>query len=356
MEFKASSNVVESSKMLTCCREFFNQSPFICALRLENSVTQTTKDVFVICQAPSYSTVFKITIVDGKLACHNQNHTAYGMMDTFVCSDLDDLREESFPWHFICRDSTSIYAVQDKTSDIHALSLDNGISCSFDAARPAGISFSIALVLTDGPRIIAISDTLGLYILSDTHEWKPHIIQGSVDLENKNKWSIVREYSNDSGSLPTSPTGWSGSGFLSGRSVFVEGFIYTCAERGLQAYQIIKLQDSVYLGQHISLEFSWHKCWERMRMCLDYVGQDTTSGAIMFCVVQGNHYDRRPDAPLKHSLLMTTIQVKTERTSRDTLKPVAVGHVSIGTSFIDMDGGPIWTCSCFAPSLSRMEE
>ncbi|CAN6272986.1 unnamed protein product [Urochloa humidicola] len=272
MEFKASSNVVESSKMLTCCREFFNQSPFICALRLENSVTQTTKDVFVICQAPSYSTVFKITIVDGKLACHNQNHTAYGMMDTFVCSDLDDLREESFPWHFICRDSTSIYAVQDKTN---------------------------------GPRIIAISDTLGLYILSDTHEWKPHIIQGSVDLENKNKWSIVREYSNDSGSLPTSPTGWSGSGFLSGRSVFVEGFIYTCAERGLQAYQIIKLQDSVYLGQHISLEFSWHKCWERMRMCLDYVGQDTTSGAIMFCVVQGNHYDRRPDAPLKHSLLMT---------------------------------------------------
>ncbi|CAN6170262.1 unnamed protein product [Urochloa humidicola] len=84
-------------------------------------------------------------------------------------------------------------------------------------------------------------------------------------------------------------------------------------------------------------------------MCLDYVGQDSTSGAVLLCVVQGNNYHPRPGAPPKHPVLITTIQVKTERTSRDTLKPVAVGHVNAGTSFVEQDGGPIWTRSCFAP-------
>jgi hypothetical protein len=39
--------------------------------------------------------------------------------------------------------------------------------------------------------------------------------------------------------------------------------------------------------------------------------------------------------------LITTIQIKTERTSRFTLKPVAVGHADGGTSFVGQDGGPI---------------
>ncbi|PVH47409.1 hypothetical protein PAHAL_4G054800 [Panicum hallii] len=315
----ASSNVAESSKMLTCCREFFSESPYILALRLENSVIQTTKDLYIVCQAPSHATVFKINIRDGKLACHNQNLKPYGVMDTFVCSDPDDLMEQPFPWHFTC-DRKSIYAVPDKTNV--------------------------------GSNIIAINDTLGgVYHLSDTHEWVPHSIQRSVHLEKKDTWSIVRAYSDISSSLPiVQPTEWSASRFLRGRSALAEGFIYTCADGGLRAYEIIKVQDSYCLSEGIFLKFPWLKYWGSDRMCLDYVGQDTASGAIMFCVVQGNNYDQhRLDAPDKHRVLITTIQIKTERTSRFTLKPVAVGHADGGTSFVGQDGGPIWTSSCFAP-------
>ncbi|PVH47408.1 hypothetical protein PAHAL_4G054800 [Panicum hallii] len=378
----ASSNVAESSKMLTCCREFFSESPYILALRLENSVIQTTKDLYIVCQAPSHATVFKINIRDGKLACHNQNLKPYGVMDTFVCSDPDDLMEQPFPWHFTC-DRKSIYAVPDKTNGIHVLSLDKGSVISLEATGPTGTDFSISLFLAVGSNIIAINDTLGgVYHLSDTHEWVPHSIQRSVHLEkkvelsgyavlsdksfmvcdgktdccflfdlDKDTWSIVRAYSDISSSLPiVQPTEWSASRFLRGRSALAEGFIYTCADGGLRAYEIIKVQDSYCLSEGIFLKFPWLKYWGSDRMCLDYVGQDTASGAIMFCVVQGNNYDQhRLDAPDKHRVLITTIQIKTERTSRFTLKPVAVGHADGGTSFVGQDGGPIWTSSCFAP-------
>nr|TKW20966.1 hypothetical protein SEVIR_4G193300v2 [Setaria viridis] len=186
MEVPASSNVVESSMMLTWI--FFNKTRFLCALRLENSVIKTNKALYIICQAPSYSTVFKINIMDGRLACHNQNLTPYSMIDTFVCADADDLMEQPFPWHFIC-DSTSIYAVSDKTNDIHVLSLAMGTLNSSEATRPVGIEFSVGLVLTVGPDIIATSDTLGVYQLSDAHEWERHSIQGYVHLEKKVKLS-----------------------------------------------------------------------------------------------------------------------------------------------------------------------
>ncbi|CAL4916845.1 unnamed protein product [Urochloa decumbens] len=378
VEVPASSNVVESSKMLPCCRRVFSETNLVCALRLENSVIQTTKDLYIVCQTHRYSTVFKINIMDGKLACHNQNLTPYSVMDTFVCADLDDLMDQPFPWHFIC-DSTSIYAVPGKMNDVHVLSLAMGTLSSFEATRPAGIDFSVALVVLVGLKIIAVSDTLGgVYHLSDTHEWKHCSIQGSVvDLEKKVKlsgyvvlsnesfmvcdgaisrcflfdldkvtWSIVRACSELS-TVP--PTGWCARGFLTGRSVFVEGFIYTCSEKGLEAYEFLKLQDSYYVGQRISLNFSWRKYLDSDRMCLDYVGQDTTSGAVLFCVVQGNNYHPLPGAPPKHPVLITTVQVKTERTPRNTLKPVAIGHVNACTSFVEQDGGPIWTRGCFAP-------
>ncbi|CAN6170263.1 unnamed protein product [Urochloa humidicola] len=188
----ASSNVVESSKMLPCCRSVFNETSLMCcALRLENSVIQTTKDLYIVSQTHRYSTVFKINIMDGRLACHNQNLTPYSMMDTFVCADPDDdLMDQPFPWHFIC-DSTSIYAVPGKMNDIHVLSLAMGTLSSFEAIRPAGIDFSVALVVLVGLKIIAVSDTLGrAYHLSDRHEWEHCSIQGSVvDLEKKVKLS-----------------------------------------------------------------------------------------------------------------------------------------------------------------------
>lgn len=37
------------------------------------------------------------------------------------------------------------------------------------------------------------------------------------------------------------------------------------------------------------LKFEWHRYWDENRMCLDYVGQDTSSGVVMFSVVQGDY-------------------------------------------------------------------
>jgi hypothetical protein len=79
-------------------------------------------------------------------------------------------------------------------------------------------------------------------------------------------------------------------GLLSGRSLYVEGFIYTCRNGGFAAYEITEQGGSYYLGDEINLPFSWLLSWESDRMCFDYVGKGTSSDAIMFCVVQGDYF------------------------------------------------------------------
>lgn len=74
------------------------------------------------------------------------------------------------------------------------------------------------------------------------------------------------------------------------RCLFVDGFIYTCAIGGLAAYELIEEDDSYYVDDGIFLEFSWRMNWERHRMCLEYVGKDTDSGSIVFCVLQGDYF------------------------------------------------------------------
>ncbi|KAF8650495.1 hypothetical protein HU200_063861 [Digitaria exilis] len=256
--------------------------------RLEKSVMQTVKDLYIICQAPRYSTVFKINIMDGRLACHNQNLMPYGVMDTFVCDDPDDdLMEQPFPWHFVC-DSTSIYAVRDKINDIHIRSLAKGTHDRFEARRPFGIDFSIALVLTVGIDVIALSDTLGgVYHLSDTHEWEHHSIQGFVDLKKKVKLSGYVVLNDKSFMVCDAETSCCFLFDLGNDKWSIVRAHSDVSDGGLEACEIIKVQDSYYLGEKICLRFEWLKYWDRKRMCLDYVGQETTSGAVMFCVVQG---------------------------------------------------------------------
>ena len=75
-----------------------------------------------------------------------------------------------------------------------------------------------------------------------------------------------------------------------GESAQISAVAATPSADGVSLNSIIKLQDSYYLGDRISLNFPWRKYWDGGRMCLDYVGQDTTSSAVMFCVVQGDHF------------------------------------------------------------------
>lgn len=83
------------------------------------------------------------------------------------------------------------------------------------------------------------------------------------------------------------PCSWSEGGTLSVRSVFVDGFIYTCANGGLAVFEVTERGGFYYLGRQSFLKFLWRKYWESYRMCLDYVGKDNISGADVFSVVQG---------------------------------------------------------------------
>ncbi|TVU11643.1 hypothetical protein EJB05_45240, partial [Eragrostis curvula] len=331
--------------------EFVNESPFIDAVMLERSAIKISikKALYIICQNHSSSTVYEISVLDGRLSCHDKTLTRHCVMDAFVCDDAHDLMERPRPWHFVC-DRKPI-------GDEHV---------------------SIALIVGVGHKIVAISDPLDrVYYLHDG-EWKHLMTCQPVDLGRKIQLSghavlndesflvsdaescycylfsldngtrrVVRPYSEFSKSQTSY---WSLRGFLSGRSVFAEGFIYTCRGGGLAAYEIFEAEDSCCIGSQIYFRMPWRNDWKTGCMCLDYLGKDVNSGAIIFCVVQGDQYYNylRPGALAKPSVWTTTIQVKTERMPNGKQEPVAIGHLDISTSFIEQDVGSIWTTGCFA--------
>ncbi|KAF8723734.1 hypothetical protein HU200_021703 [Digitaria exilis] len=165
------------------------------------------------------------------------------------------------------------------------------------------------------------------------------------------RWSAVYPYevirSLEYGTEPLPNSCWSGTGFLSGRSVFVDGFICTCSAEGVASYEVTEQDNSYYVSHQIDLKFPWRKYWESYRMCLDYVGKDTTSGAIMLCVVQGKTFLEPCNMMAQHFVYITVVQIKTEKIHDGKLKPETVTHVDIGTSFIEMNERQTWTSNCF---------
>jgi hypothetical protein len=67
----------------------------------------------------------------------------------------------------------------------------------------------------------------------------------------------------------------------------------------------------------------------------------------------GGDYNRHHGSPDKHPVCITTVQIKTERTYNDNLKPnlkpLVVSHIDIGTSFVVHFSETIWTSFCFIP-------
>ncbi|CAL4941985.1 unnamed protein product [Urochloa decumbens] len=389
MAIPASSNVVESPRMLACCREFMDKSPFSDAVMLECSDVQTSKALYIICQVASYSAVYKIKTLNGKLiSCHDKILAPHCIMDNMYDHD-GYRRNQPLPWHFICG-SEYIYAVPYRRNEISACNLHQGTLHHFPARKPIGDEFSIALVLRVGHKTIAIGDSLqGVYQLSHANEWTHLGTHGLPDLERKvnlsgyvvlseesfmvsdvdtnrcfllnlqvNRWSIVMPFLELIRSLECGrelrPSCLAGRAFLSERAVLVKGFIYTCSLGGLAAYEMIVEQDgSYYLGDRIDLHFRCSKSWERHRMCFDYVGEDAHSGTIMFFVLQGDDYVRQPGYSNNcHPICITAVQVKTEGLRNGKLKPKTIGLVDIGRSFIECDdvwdNHAIWTRSCFA--------
>lgn len=156
------------------------------------------------------------------------------------------------------------------------------------------------------------------------------------------QWRVVMPWAAFAEDLPrTSPTKCP----LNGRCVFVDGFIYTCRDGGLAAYQLLDKDHSVYLSEPIFLPFSWlvDDCVGE-DMCLDYAGKDVDSGAILFYVVQlQSGYP-----PPKHDVQITIVQVKTKATpSSKKREPLGVAPVDCVTRFIHHEEAVDARC-CFA--------
>ncbi|CAL5052363.1 unnamed protein product [Urochloa decumbens] len=373
-EVPATSIVVESSKMLACCRKLFIGTPFSYSVMLERSAIRTCKSLYIVCQMGSSAAVFGIRMFDGKLTCHEKTLTFCPMYYPLGC-------------HYVSSHDT-IFAVSSKGGHIYDLHLDTMGSRGIPK-KPIGVDVCFACKVGNG--IIAISDSFQTYYSMDyAQEWgcletsdlpddlkKEVNLSGYVvlsdysfmvsdaesnqcflfDLRDK-IWRTVKPYALQDRAKQL-PNSWAGSTFLSERSVFVKGFIYTCSSGGLTAYELIEEGDSYYLGEGIELQFSWCKSWEHDRMCLDHVGQDSRSGPIMFCVVQDDV--GQPGFPEDHHpICFTTVQVKTERMHNGKLKPKEIGHVDIARSYIvspiefdssiERDEPLVWTRSCFHSS------
>ncbi|CAD6204427.1 unnamed protein product [Miscanthus lutarioriparius] len=234
-----------------------------------------------------------------------------------------------------------------------------------DSTRPVGVKFRLVVLV--GINVVAISGTLqDVYHLSQG-KWMCHKTSRPPDLDKEvclsgyvvlssstfmvsdaeenhcflhdivnDKWTIVK---------PLKPSGWPVRACLSERCVFAKGFIYTCSDWGLAAFELVEQGGSYYLGEQVDLQFSWLNYWERNRMCLEYVGEDTSSGAIMFCVAKDDQICQPGYPRNEKPVRITTVQVKTEEMPDGKLKPKSIGHV---TSFVQGNGGAIWTRDCFA--------
>ncbi|KAK3128274.1 hypothetical protein QOZ80_6BG0459260 [Eleusine coracana subsp. coracana] len=89
---------------------------------------------------------------------------------------------------------------------------------------------------------------------------------------------------------------------------------------------------SIVYKINVYLKFLWEKSWERHRMCFEYVGKDTNSGSIMFCVLQdySTCVDYTPDNT--GGVCITTVQVKTEGLPNDGASCIVNHCVILGHS------------------------
>lgn len=374
-DYPISSQVIkESSKMLDCCSNFlselgcykFEEPP-------EDPALQINKVLYIICKSGSQLIVYVAKIKNGRVKSHDK--LLKKKYELILSDDGDDYHDfEQLPqWHLVFSSCNSkIYALSNTQDDLYEYSLmekpkvDQCINTTSDP---------FSMVIEVGDKIIAVSYTLHVFYhfqskwVCCSHRTDESLVpNGKANLSGyavldgnsfivsdadtrsfllfdlrSGRWSVLRH------SLPAAQ-------LLNGRSIFVDGFIYTCTNRGLLAYELVQqgnnhkdLWDPIFL--RFSWQFSRGRSWVAERMCLDCVDKDKHSDAIMFCVVQGEYcYSKSLPGGLStsHDVHITTVQVKTERARRGKRKPERIDHVDIGTCFIEHDAALVCTKSCFA--------
>jgi hypothetical protein len=279
----------------------------------ENSSLQINKDLYIICKAWSQLIVYVAKIENGRVGSHDKLLTQKYALD--ISDDGDDYRVfgQPPPWHLVFSSCNSnIYAVSNPQDDIHMYSLmeeSKLVQCAWPTSDP----FSMVLEL--GGKIIAVSDTLDVFYHGQS-KWvccshrgdESPVLNGKADLsgyaildensfivsDTNTSWFLLFDLCSERWSVVLRCTSLRAQ-LLNGRSVFVDGFIYTCTSGGLLAYELVQQgNDHKELEEPIFLKFSWQlsdrRSWVAERMCLDCVDKDKISNAIIFCVVQGEYH------------------------------------------------------------------
>ena len=272
------------------------------------------KHLYIICKAGPQLIVYLAEIENGRLKSHdNLLEKKYELTLSHDVNGYHVLKKLP-PWHLVFSSGSSkIYAVSNTQDDIHEYSLmeePKTVRC----IKPT--SHRLSMVFEVGDKIIAVSYTLHVFYLHQSEgmssKWvccsnQTDVLKGKANLSGyavvdrnsfivsdadtcsfllfdlgSKRWSVLRH------ALPAAK-------LLNGRSVLVDGFIYTCTSGGLLAYDYELVQhgnNHKDLLDPIFLQFSWQfshgMSWVAERMCLYCADKGENSDAIVFCVVQGD--------------------------------------------------------------------
>jgi hypothetical protein len=275
------------------------------------ATTAIKKDLFIICQTGSRPVIYQTDAMDDDVK---------SLVPCYVPDDGDCY------WHFF-QSGSKIYAASSIRDGMLEFSLNKDRLTTSNnirhikqhVRRPTTGPF--VMVIRVGIETIALTKTLQVYHQTQfTYggtTWLRYTTKGSdvfrkcvvisgyvavnddsfivcdavtcsfllFDLGAK-QWRVVMPWAAFKEDLPTTI---STIGVLNGRSIFVDGFIYTCRNEGLAAYELLVEGHSVYLSKPIFLTFSrrLHFGFGGEDMCLDYAGKDVDSGDNLFYVVQG---------------------------------------------------------------------
>ncbi|XP_037439351.1 uncharacterized protein LOC119307378 [Triticum dicoccoides] len=340
------------------------------------ATTSINKDLFIICQAGSELVIYNTGVMDETSLLQGGGDDGKPLQPScYVATYVGD----GDYWHFFLHSGSKIHAVSRNRDGMLEFSLNKDRTMAMDrlSVRRLPSADTFVLFNTVGGETIALTDTLKVFHQTrfsyGSTTWlrcktdQSHVLHRKVmisgyvavnddsfivcdaltgscllfDLGAK-QWRVVMPWAAFAEDLSrTCPT----KCHLNGRCVSVDGFIYTCRDGGLAAYQLLDKDHSVYLSEPILLPFSWlvDDCVGE-DMCLDYAGKDVDSGAILFYVVQLQSGYRPP----KHDVQITIVQVKTKATtSSKKREPVRVTPVDCVTRFIHHEEAVDARC-CFA--------
>ncbi|CAL4940361.1 unnamed protein product [Urochloa decumbens] len=337
----------DDDNMPNCCRRVLSGG----VPKLKECKSLTKPELYFICQVDDRSLVYQISIIGGKLTCHDK------LLEPLV--SLDTIRPEECAiedpppsWHFVHQGS-KLYVIPSIPEQNHyEVDVSSKLYNLVKQERP-DVCFSV--VSPAGQHIVALGDTLqDVYVFDEqTFKWLPFktssgsvdftrkiYVLGFVDLTNdmflisdagmegcflldlsRKEWFVVK--------LPLGL--WQNAeGVLFGKCLFAQGFIYSCTGTGFNAFELLKEDTCYCLGfgrWPIFLEFPYVGFPDRKLVCFDSICEEDNPRSLVICALQGCV----SAAPFtsRHRLATTTVEVKLEEAAQGRKRPIRIDHIDM---------------------------